>query len=210
MTYEDFTTFTEVDGYGVITITETQISVDNQRNDDDGRVWKDYTADHFGDFEHLVSFYTGEDTANVKTKGYWTITTGLRTSTKAMNTANDGIIVSKYQGADYKRFHIIDYTNDNSDQWDGYAANTWYYATIERSSTTGTCKIYSNSARTVLVDTLSITVNETAHRYLYGFINSDSSVGGATTGDLYIKDLDLQEGNGATGFMTPNSKYWGT
>ena len=49
--YENFTTYTEVDEDGDITITSSKIDWVTMRRDAETYVWKDFSGDYFGDFE---------------------------------------------------------------------------------------------------------------------------------------------------------------
>lgn len=75
------------------------------------------------------------------------------------------------------------------------AQSTIYYLRIQRISTTGTVKVYSDSARTNLLDTLSVTVETNTYRYIN--VCSGYDQGGTTqlgTASGYSENLDLQEG----------------
>ena len=64
--------------------------------------------------------------------------------------------------------------------------NTRYYFRVKRVGTTVTAEIYSNSARTTLVATLSLTASaSTTYQYLYGLDTQDGSgTGNKATGDV--------------------------
>jgi len=73
------------------------------------------------------------------------------------------------------------------------AWNTTYYLTTDRAGAVITCKIYSDAARTVLVDTISGACAATTCRYAFGCASYDTSTAGKSiTFDVY--DMDLQEG----------------
>jgi hypothetical protein len=92
---------------------------------------------------------------------------------------------------------LQEYYNDGSDHWfeQSYTgtADTWYYLKIVKSGTSLKCYIYSDSARTNLLATLSLTLHEDYHfEYIYA---SQSENSGLTHhGDIDIENLDLQEG----------------
>ncbi|GAI09485.1 unnamed protein product, partial [marine sediment metagenome] len=71
---------------------------------------------------------------------------------------------------------------------------TTYYLTVERSGGSVTCKIFSDAERTVLVDTLSITmfVPERTYRYLFGFSGFDADATYYPTSG-YVENLLLVE-----------------
>jgi len=49
--YEDLSTFTEEDPNGVLTVEQYSVSAENMRRDDPARLYKDYGAGHFGNFD---------------------------------------------------------------------------------------------------------------------------------------------------------------
>jgi hypothetical protein len=69
---------------------------------------------------------------------------------------------------------------------------TMYYLTIEKSGTALTCKIYSDSARTTLLATLSLTLHAN-HTFRYVFVCNTWNSAGTYNGDIDIENLDLQE-----------------
>jgi hypothetical protein len=100
------------------------------------------------------------------------------------NTINDtddwaaGIRVSvQRDGGGTYRFRVTDVTDLGGSDQTVISAGTTYYLVVTRSSTTCTVQIYSDAARTNLLDTLSITCATTAFRYLY--VTSSRNVGGA-------------------------------
>ena len=190
MGHEDFTTYAEVDSGSDITITSSKMDVSSMRRDAVSHVSKDRTADHFGDFKHLVDIYLGGiDTSALV--GVWAVTDSPMTY-QDMETANKGLSVYIYDLSGTLRIAVEDHENDN---YDTYIASdsTNYYLTIERSSTTLTCKIYSDASRETLIDTLTVTCETTPYRYIEGVHSRDSTGTPAAAGTYYIENLDLQE-----------------
>jgi len=191
---ENFTTYTEVDTGEDLTVTVTRITGVNAVSNDAPRVYYDKAASHFtGDFEHLVTVYAS-DIDNAKYIGCWTLTSVERASLYQASLNNDGMAVAMYDDSYYIALQTFEGA-DGSDSYNG-EPNTPYYLTIARASTTGTCKIYSDAARTALVDTLSITCPTTAYRYIYAW----HMLYGADTNSGYVENLDLQEGGGPTDY----------
>jgi hypothetical protein len=54
VSYEDYTTYDEVDENNNITVATNQLTIVDIRRDAEGSVTDDKGAAHFGDFEHLV------------------------------------------------------------------------------------------------------------------------------------------------------------
>jgi len=65
------------------------------------------------------------------------------------------------------------------------------YPRVERSGTTVTAKIYDDSGRTSLLDTLSITGDQTLQQYVYGYINFGET--GTTATSLTTNNLNLND-----------------
>lgn len=194
MATEDLTTYTEVDPNSDLTVTASKIQVDTMGSNYDVYLRADKGVDHFGDFEHLV---TAEFTSNNGTtyclNGYWGLTSSAGiVSLVDMNTANEGLLAYEIWTGSVIELVLKDYTNDNVDIWTGASFATPYYMTIERFSTTLTCKIYSDSSRTTLVDTLSITCSTDLYRYIFATMgHGETTSGRAYSG--YVDNLDLQE-----------------
>ena len=185
MATEDLTGFTEVDAGGDITVTTARCTIDTMIRNVDSYVWKDYGVGHFDDFEHKLTvvvspfgaaamggfYYVGSTYGSVPTIDYL-----------------EGFGVDIYGSGE--KFEFYNFANMTHDDYVAGAGT--YYLTIERSGTTATCKIYSDAARTNLLDTLTQTVDTDAHRYLQCCFSRNSS--GADEATLYMEDLDLQEG----------------
>jgi len=194
---EDFTEFTEVDSDGDITITASKMDVDTMSKGADSYTYKSHGASHFGDFDHLLDVYTG----NEGTEGYgnragcWAVVDNPGNYSDAKYTHHEGIYVWVVHPDASRIFTLIDYSN-NEDDSGGISVNTKYYLTISRSNTTATCLIYTDSGRTNLHDTLSITCGTTAYEYVQGVCSQDQ--GSANEASYYIENLDLQEGGPTT------------
>ena len=188
MAYEDFTQYVEVDEDGDITVTATKCSVSTMRRDALSYVRADKGVDHFGDFEHLVTVYGSGANAEAAC-GFWMLSNGANTLQEGY-VGNVGIAILLYKTTTYQ-LTAYDFSNDNSDYYD-ISIDTAYYLTIERSGTALTVKIYSDAARTTLLDTLSITCATTQYRYIFGVAsrNSTSTPAAVLTG--YSENLDLQ------------------
>lgn len=183
MAVEDFTTYTEVDGDSTLTVISTRITGTAQDCTTTSYVYDDKGASHFGDFEHLITvdIDTVPDAGGF---GAWSCSTVYGDWT--MIDYEPGMALYIYDDAYYVQLYNMD--DLTKDYYNGIA--TTYYLTIERSSTTGTCKIYDDSGRTNLVDTLSLTVDNDACRYIQGHFSRNGASGNVT---FYTENLDLQE-----------------
>ncbi len=193
MAIEDLSTYTEVDPNGDLTITSSKCDISTMASNIDVYLRADKGAGHFGDFEHLV---TAEFTSAGSTwplNIFWALTssTGVVSLTD-MATVDEGLrAYNKWTGSAIEHV-LVDDTNGNYDIWAGASFATPYYMTIERTSTTMTCKIYSDSSRTTLLDTLSLTCGTQSYRYIFATMGHGATNGGRSyTG--YVEDLDLQE-----------------
>jgi hypothetical protein len=181
---EDFTTYTEVDPNSDITVTASRCTVDTMRNDVTAYVRKDYGADHFTDFEHLVAINvsTFNEYASI---GWWGLDDGEGTYT-AREVTHRGITLWSYStGRSLNVYDHDEWFYDSSPNLGGV-----HYLTMARSEGTFTVAIYSDSDRTNLEDTLSI-ASTAAYRYVCSVNSRGGS--GSVTGSGYVEDLDLQE-----------------
>lgn len=196
MATEDFTTYTEVDPNGRLTVTASKADVVNAERDEDVYLYKDKGADHFDALDILFEIYVGSASAASSFGGMAisnTVGTMAQFATTDMSCPGSGGVDYLYlmRGA----FVATDYYNCSQD--------TLYYCTLARAAgnNTATLKIYSDASRTDLLDTLAVAgFSTTKFRYCYGMANYNS--GAATyyhTG--YVQDLDLQEAAPPPGAM---------
>lgn len=195
MAIEDFTTYTEVDTSSTITITSTKIDVAAIPESDDDFVYSDKTADHFdGDFTHQVEVYLNSTTANGIHASIWALSNSITAVSTDIGT---GISCRAY---DEGELRLTASHSGAQDVVTGLSLNTLYYLEIERDEAVGTygtlyVRIYSDSDRTILVDTATQALQTALYdyRYVYGFMNYGNEAGSYTwTG--YSQNLDLQEG----------------
>lgn len=160
MATEDLTTYTEVDPNSHITVATGKVTGAGINRNESAYLYKDFGAGYFNalniNFEFKCTELSTNDigglvcTANdVGDKSQWT---------------GDNIWCSIYyaSGGSRKIYLGADYYV--------LTVNTLYYCTLSRSagSDTVSLKIYSDSARTTLLDTLTTTISASAtFRYLY-------------------------------------------
>jgi len=135
--YEDLSTFTEVDANSDITLSATTATFDTMRRDADSYVYKDYTASHFGSYEHDFEFKVSAADA-----GSDTILWGVTNDPGAFVDMSNGQIVYHSRTTDGSAYRILLYDKGNSN-YDLYicSVNTPYYLTVARSGTSGTAEI---------------------------------------------------------------------
>lgn len=207
MALEDFTTYTEVDGQNKLTVATNTITwTDLYDNAEDAHVYKDYGAGHFGDFEHLVSCDYTSHNAGAYVFG-WVVANEIR---NPYPDYTDSIYLRLYnRDPPTDMIHLVSREGGVVVGSDGHtlaSPGARLYHTIERAAAVATCKIYSDAARTNLLDTLSITCTEITFRYVYGFANLESGDGRYYSGHVY--DLDLQEVPPPPEHFMQPKKYW--
>ena len=194
----DYSTFTEVDPNSHLVLVGTDHLDFDAYRDEDCYLYKDYGVDYFDDFVHKVDMkFT---TNNLGQIGFsWVLANdiddwyGLHTNSKTAIGVH----------FEYSPPHIIRLreTHGGSMYGDNYtcSVDTWYYLTITKSGTALTCKIYSDSARTTLLDTLSLTLHaDHKFRYLFGANTYNSGLVGA----LYLGTFDIENLSILTSYTT--------
>lgn len=212
MAVVDFTTFTEVDPGTKIAVTSTKIDVTTMLDSDSARVYKDYGAGYFsGDFEHLITVYCNSSTVTGLANLVWAMSNATTEGVATATTPR--IALRMYEETASSASLFFTEANDGGSSTDtnvSLSLNTPYYLKIKRDEAVGTygtayVYIYSDSGRTTLVDTLTVTLSGTAtrdYRYLYAYAGWGSEVGSYSwTG--YTENLDLQEA-AATAIKTIN------
>lgn len=174
-------------------------------------VYKDFTVDHFDDFEHFIAMKMLSNTGAGICWGLF-LSNLIQDSYNSRTVGNRFIGIFGYHtGASY-RISLC--------QWNGVAITTddylcagatWYYFKFKRVGTALTLEIYTDEARTIpnRVAILSVTSSTDALRYLYGLNSRDDNRNDLKIA-IEVKDLDIQEGGGpppSGGYLNCNSKY---
>lgn len=186
MPYEDFTTYTEVEPDDRIQKTATHVDAELHR-DEDAYLYKDKGAGHFTDFEHKIDVkLVSSDVAGWG--GVWGLSQNTVDDWKGWATGDIAVLFWTGAGPVYNLK-----LEERGVGADGYicAVNTMYYLTIKKVGTSLTCKIYSDSARTNLLDTLSRTITDNSYRYIYACLTTNSPA--AMIANVDVENLDLQE-----------------
>lgn len=207
---EDFTTYTEVDEDGDITIASTKVEWVTITRADESYVYKDYTANHFnGDLTHQFEFYLDAEVGTTVTSNY-----GL------CNYINDykyGLDNSEdQQGVDHynttQRLYVLENGGYTHDSWT-MLLDTLYFYTFERDDDGGanntgqlTIEIRTGSHAGPLQDTLTqdCSVGE-QNDFRYAYILQTYNDGGTGCTDGYLQNLDLNEVAG--GLSIPIAMY---
>lgn len=186
---ENFTLYTEVDAYGVLTVTAPKISALGCGRDKDAYAYFDFGANYFDSLNATFTVYLSSGSslyADAAFNGF------SNTVNDCHSWASTDISTQFNKGIASTRLFLIRGVWTSTD---AYVAteNTLYYCLLERSagSDTATLKIYSDSGRTNLLDTLSVSgFSTTKYRYCYGFASyNDATALAALNG--YTQDLVL-------------------
>lgn len=200
MAVEDFTTYTEQDGTGALAVTATKVTATNM-DSRDFNYWviSDKGVGHFGDFEHK---YTAQMTG--ANQGQFTAWQLGNTIGDAQDCEVAGVGVCNYFYDDVEVIGIEDFSDLTVDEF-AYNSDVVVYLTASRSGTTLQLLIYSDSGRTTLLDTLTLTVPTTTFRYV-AVATGYNSGSGTDIPTAYVENLDLQEstptGNNRVSRMT--------
>lgn len=187
MAYEDFTSFTEVDAEDAYSVTTNKVNVNCTNTNLAGNyVYKDYGANHFDDFEHLIECLFST-LASGDYMFFWAC--GNTIESWPCNDMNSLNLVNYATPYEFQMRERVSDSQTNIDTWSTPSADTIYYITVAKSGTTITAEIRTGSHLGSLQTTLSYTCNTQAHRYLYcqqGYSN--------TTLTGYSQNFDIQEG----------------
>ncbi len=201
---ENFEDYTEVDPNSRITVTATRCTFTALTPAEEAWVYLDKGVDHFdGDFEHLL---TVKETAhnvtnNYVTVGVWGLANTIASVWDIASASGSCLAVWHYNniGNDYRLYLVEIYEGVFAgDAYGDAVEGTVYYTKIKRDEAVGTYGtlyqyIYSDAARTNLLDTTSIALHTSKkdYRYIYGIQASDRD--GTVSLSGYCENLDLQE-----------------
>ena len=216
MAVEDFSAYTEVDPDSEVTRTATRVTWTQVARNTDTYVYDDKDAAHFnGDFEQLLTLLLAETGSSLSSVGpFWALTNqvdDLYNIDIESDSALWGYV--RMENSTERRFVLCETDGGTlyQDLWAGAAWDTPYYLKIKRDEAVGTygtlyCYIYSDSARTNLLDTLQHTLHTSKKDFQYVFGMSTYNNADAATTSGYVENLDLQE---ATGGWTTIAKVNG-
>lgn len=192
---EDFTTYEEHDPTGKITVDASRITWASLNKVDEGYVVEDMGSGHFGDFVHRFEVRL-TSTVSYSEVGLWCVSNSKYSPWLIRFSQAIYVLWEHRDGYNRLRLDYKDGANPADDHTGPGVVqkNETYYLTVERSGGSVTCKIFSDAERTVLVDTLSITmfVPERTYRYLFGFAGFDADATNYPTSG-YVENLLLVE-----------------
>jgi len=201
MAIEDFTTYTEVDSGGDITVTASKIDVSSMQKQATSYVYKDYGAGYFDtSLEHDVDITIASASAGAW-GGYWAVNNTAETMVQ-MDTNNRGIagFLYRFTGAplNYGLYiRAFDNANDSDNMQIGLAVPYERYLTIKRIGTTVTVDIYTDASRTTKEDTITCTSSANNYSKIFGCVSNGTA--GQTQAYTYdMENLNLSPSRGIT------------
>jgi len=182
---EDYTAYVEYDLDSKYTVTAHQITVEDLTRNEVAFIYRDFGVNYFsGDFEFDVEGQV-KATSNGLATGYcWALTNLLQSLNVIDGVSGDFLAVSFQEEDGDVEWRIYLTECDGGTLYEDYyicSADTTYYLTIKRDESVGTygtlyCYIYSDSARTTLVDTLTLTLHTSKKDFRY--LHAAQSYGG--------------------------------
>jgi len=167
MAIENLTTYTEVDSAGDITVSTSAATFDTMALNAISYVWKDHGVDYFGAFEVQFEF----EITNTSTTGAQSLLFALTNTVgtiQDLDDSNDNIFFDVYyNGSDIQGFirsdgSVLDTLTVSA----GSSITSKVYATVYRLSDQFTVELYSDSGRTSLIDSGTVTATSAKYRYM--------------------------------------------
>ena len=212
--YEDFTTFIEVDPGKDVLVVPNMVVASSLNRLDDAYTYKSYGASYFdGDFEHLIDCAA----AFGDTYYFWALTNTFANVKTIYDNNGDFLTVAIKNNNHTLYIMEVDggtFYNDIADIA-GITSGTRYYLKLKRDEGTGTHGtfygyIYDDLAMTNLVDTLSIALHTDKKDYQYVETGMSWYTGLAATNIGDCRNLDLQEASVAAALGPWVNKAWNT
>jgi len=204
MALENYTTYSEYDASGLVTVGANTLAVAGNNNTAFS-VHKVFAAGHFsGDFEHVVAAALNNDgTVSMPWCPFWGLSNETAESAHSFKeikaASGDCLYIAQYEDSGSVRIQLYEVSTgtEYTDFYKYASYDTWYYCEIERDESVGTygtliCRIYSDESRSTLVDTLSVTLHEKEDfRTVYAVSSYYNNYNRPYSQE--IKNLDLQE-----------------
>jgi len=210
--YEDFTTYTEVDPKSHIGLVGTNHIDHHAYCDEDAYLYKDKGVGFFSNFTHHVDFKSDflQDWAYSST---WLVSNTVDDWRGHEATLVDYITVSPIRVSlaypPLNRIRLQQCSGTITSQDIGISANTWYYLRIEKDGTNVTCRVWTNSNDRTDNDAGAgsyigqITVSmayDISFRYIYACSTYNS-------GSSYNKNVDIENLDLTVNIFTVTSRF---
>ena len=202
MPYEDFTTYVEVDPNSHISVAANVLTLTGIARNENAYVYKDFGVAYFsGDFTHLVdAIYTSLTGASPFLVS-WALGNVIGGMLSVWASPNSALVVYRAETSGGTA-NIIIIESDGGTQYsslyaDSYSPQNRYHKIVrdELVGANGTIYvyIYSDSARTTLISTLSIALHTSKkdYRYIYAAQSFNYGDGGTFTGRNENLDLNI-------------------
>jgi len=189
--YEDFDTYTTV---GQVVTDGARLNATLTRDQDTYAV-KDYGAAYFDDFRHELDIFHNSSTGFTTEFGNFWMLANITDDEKGIRDAIGqtflAVDVISTDGGSSWRLRLKYWTDVSlsSDSYLGYSISTMYYLRVNRTGTTANLWIYSDTGRSNLLDTLTVTCTTGAYQYVYGCNSYNSAV--ARNIQVMVENLDL-------------------
>lgn len=188
--YEDLTTFTKVDSNSDITVTANRLDFDSMRRDATAYVYKDYGVDFFMDFE--IEFEFAITTGGYTSQVVFAAVCNTPGTLVDIDGTRDAITIFSYVYGGGAGIYLFDYDNYVNDYYQhNLSVIGPIYCTFTRSGTTATLAMYTDVAKTILLDTLSVTCTAAPYRYLTVCASLGAGVDPAYTQTGYTEDFKI-------------------
>ena len=201
MAFQDFTTYTEVDPAGDYTITATKIDISSIQRVASAYVYSDFGAAFFNNsFEHLMEFFLDSTSALGERTNIWAMTNDvgdqdeLDLASVSFFCASIGDEAPNTLRRLYEYDGVDAYADTANDAGMGF--DVVIYGKVERDEDVGSFGTlyfsqYSDSERTTLISTQTITLHTSKKdfEYLYGTMSDGRA--GTNTWTGYVQNLDI-------------------
>ncbi len=206
MAAENFNTFSETDPNSRITRTSSKVTWTNMTRDESAFVDLDKGVGFFGaSFIHTLHVkITAATTSSSLMGAVWMVATEEADyNAIRQNAASNALALEFYRSGTQPRFALNENVGSGNTLSANFDAtlNVDYFMTITRDEDTGangtlTCAIYSDAARTNLLDTLSVTLTVNNNfQFLYGMASGDFNNANVWSG--FTENLDITNNTGA-------------
>lgn len=192
----NFTSYTEVDSTGKITVNSSRITWDRFDRSESGYVYKDYGVNYFDAWENEFTLRLSEvqDTAYT----YRFVVSFMNTYGNLWpdpGSEEQVSLIFREMGADQFDVYIVEHNGLGSSSTSLgtgiLSVNTTYFLTFERDDTNYTVSVYNDTGRTNQVTSATKTIAYDNDYQYYGFrgLNGTGSNTGYSSG--YIENVDI-------------------
>lgn len=187
---QDYTGYTETDVNLHVTVTAAEIAYSGMHSNEDVRVYKDFTADHFESGDFVASVATKCDAAQTGRPTILALS-NVVAGRKAWDDSNDEVWDISWSPGAGASIRVDEQETAAGDLSTALAFGTWYYLYITWVGTTLTIGIYADEYLTSLVDTIAVTL-PSGRKYRYAFALNNWNLGvEGVPGAGNNKDLNL-------------------